>query len=527
MRKTAAARGWEIVAEYTDNDVSATKDRRDGTGWSQMLAAIRAGQANMILCTEPPRLMRTLPDFVILSKVLRARLVAVRSGLDSGTVGGALAWGQLVLIAEHEIAQKEERRIPYVRTRHAAGHPSPGMPPFGYRWVPSIERKAKKDETRWVVDPDEEKQVRWFFDEAVAVQNPSLATMCRDAEAKGWRTRSGAPWRPSTLRRVLMNPAYAALLPPLRVVDPDAPDDEPRAAERAGSEYVDIDECTAGAWEPIATEAEVRALRRVLTSPSRRKNRGEVARKWLLSGLALCAVCVDEGHPDAALRSGVERRGRRVYKCKRLHLSRLAEPIDALIKYCVVWRLSQADAASLLTPRDESKAVALTAQRRDLEDRVQRLHDMREADALTMPEYLERLEKVRADLVAVVAALDEEHAASPLVGIAGVHPSEVEARWTSLTLPRQRAVIAALLDVTVERVGPGRRFGTMEALAPTVPVQWREELADVAAQAALWERAQAEGVSEEDYQNAVNALPQTGLSGALGVALAAALAEAP
>jgi site-specific DNA recombinase len=48
------AKGWELVQEFTDNSVSASKARGKGTAWADMLAAAERGRVRHD-CSRRPR----------------------------------------------------------------------------------------------------------------------------------------------------------------------------------------------------------------------------------------------------------------------------------------------------------------------------------------------------------------------------------------------------------------------------------------------------------------------------------------
>src|SRR3954454_22017104 len=82
-RKLCAERGWDIVHEFTDNDVSASssKPRPD---YLRMLAAVDRGEAEVLVAWHVDRLTRKLTDLENLIEL------AQRTGLRIATVTGDL-----------------------------------------------------------------------------------------------------------------------------------------------------------------------------------------------------------------------------------------------------------------------------------------------------------------------------------------------------------------------------------------------------------------------------------------------------
>ncbi|KTS55746.1 hypothetical protein NS206_14870 [Microbacterium testaceum] len=111
-------RGWTLQDVYVDNDVSASKDRGEGTAWARMLADIDAGRVDCIVVVAVDRLMRRLSDVLEVRPPRRdVRVVVVRGGIDTADASGmgSFILGLFVLVAEQEI---------HTKTRRAIAHPT-------------------------------------------------------------------------------------------------------------------------------------------------------------------------------------------------------------------------------------------------------------------------------------------------------------------------------------------------------------------------------------------------------------------
>ncbi|MHD0175162.1 recombinase family protein, partial [Corynebacterium diphtheriae] len=62
IRALAEAKDWNVVEVYEDNAVSATKKRRAGTRWAEMLDDARAGRFSMVVAVDMDRLLRSTKD---------------------------------------------------------------------------------------------------------------------------------------------------------------------------------------------------------------------------------------------------------------------------------------------------------------------------------------------------------------------------------------------------------------------------------------------------------------------------------
>ena len=180
---------------------------------------------------------------------------------------------QLVLLAEREVKIKAQRAQRYARERRAAGHPSPGKAPHGYKWVAAANRDAKG--TRYEIDKAEAKDVKRIFKEFLS--GAPLGQIAHDLNSDGRKTRKGAKWHTSTVRRILMNPLYAALLPPSQ------------GSQSHDLAAIDLAACTPGAWKKLIKRDRLVAARDRLVGV--KPNHNGTARKWWLSGLAICSVC--------------------------------------------------------------------------------------------------------------------------------------------------------------------------------------------------------------------------------------------
>lgn len=211
-RAEAERRGWPVVLEdFSDNDTSGSKERGPKTDWAKMLRAFDDGLFDTLIVTETSRLTRSLTDVLKVRPPARdMRIIVIRQGIDTAINDFQLKL--LILVAEEEVRDKTIRDARYARDRRIAGHPSPGKAPHGYTWVAAPNRDARG--TRYEIDEDEAQDVRRIFKEFLA--GAPLGQIARDLNDAGRRTRKGAAWRSPTIRRILMNPLYAALLPPVQ-----------------------------------------------------------------------------------------------------------------------------------------------------------------------------------------------------------------------------------------------------------------------------------------------------------------------
>lgn len=457
-RAEARHRGWRVVREFADNDTSATKARGPRTDWAQMLKSFDAGEFDAVLVNDADRLTRRLVDVLeIMGEERRMRVLTVRGGID--TAQDDFMFKQFVLFAEREVALRRSRNQDYKVTRLRLGHPTPGAPAFGYRWVPAISRDDRG--TRYSIDEEEAATVRRMYAEFLA--GASLGQIARDLNADGRRTRNDAKWYATTVRDVLMNPTYAALLAPSQ------PTGEYDLAK------IQIEECIEGAWEPIVDKEQVLASRARLVG--RAPNHRGTARKWLLSGLAVCSTCKapvrsarGETHPTSRVDGTGKAESRRyhAYRCVNGHFMRNGDVLDEFIAEICINRLAEPDIADLLAPQPDAVDVgALTTRRRALAEREQDLAQLVAKGKMRAAAAEEALDQLAAELREIDDTIAAAVSSDPLAELASIE--DVRQWWEGQTLARHRAVVETLFEtLEICPVGKGKRVTTTDEAAATM-----------------------------------------------------------
>jgi site-specific DNA recombinase len=402
-RALAELRGWTVVGEYADDDVSASKTRGTGTSWARMLADADAGLVEVVVAVDLDRLLRSTRDLNTLVDHGLA-VVTVDGEIDLSTADGEFRASMLASIARFEVRRKGERQ-----TRANAGRAARGGIPKGVRLTGYT--------TAGEVVPDEAERVRAMFEGFAAGE--TLRSLSRDHDST-----------PSTVRTMLTNARYAGR----RVY----------LGEVVGE----------GSWEPIVTGDLFDLVNRRLSDPARVKNRsGSTARKALGTSLFRCEC-------GSTVRTAGSN-GR--YWCPECGLTRSMANVDALVLAVLYARLTRQDARDALTPDLDldplrATAEALRGRKSDLAalvaDGTMSAADVRAAAARLDDELAE----VERQIAAVVAP-----------AVTGVTEDELAAGLDALSLDRRRALVDALMTVTLHRGTRGSR-----AFDPsTVGIEWR------------------------------------------------------
>jgi site-specific DNA recombinase len=133
-----------------------------------------------------------------------------------------------------------------------------------------------------------------------------------------------------------------------------------------------------------------------------------------------------------------------------------AAEMDDLTRLIVIERMKRADAADLVaTPAGAVDVAGLRAELATCRTRLDEIAADYEEDRITRSQFLTRTDKRRAKMGEIEAQLAQATEVSPLAPLIGAE--DVAAAWDDLTLGQQRAVIKALVTITIEPAGRGRR----------------------------------------------------------------------
>jgi site-specific DNA recombinase len=429
------SRGWQLAAEFVDNDVSALS-RKPRPQFTEMMARADAGEFDVIAARHMDRLLRRLSEFVsVRDRCQKAgvAIVTAADGVDTSTDGGRLVAGILAMVAEGEVERKGARQRSAAEQAAKQGRWVGGRRAFGYEADGVTIRDA------------EAALIRQGYADVLAGE--SLAEVARRWDAAGFVTSLGNPWHRLAVKDVLSNPRHAGLRRHRPIED--------RVKIRQNPELGIVG---AAEWQAIVDETTWRAAVRILCDPSRlRTPRGG---KGLLTGVAVCGEC---GKP---VHRGGSSHGNASYRCSSgRHVSRKAQPIDQYVAQVAIGLLTRPDAADLwaaeLPDASELMAEADTLRRRredlalDYADGAMTREQFRAANT----RVLERL----AELEAKIAAAGKS---SPLAIVAA---DDVRATWDTLSVAQRRGIIAALMTPVLHLVGAGVRDFDPES----VEIRWK------------------------------------------------------
>ena len=245
VRCLIESRGWTVVAEFIDNDVSALS-RRPRPEFVKMMAGVDAGEFDVIVARHMDRLLRRLAEFEsVLERCQKTKtaIVTAADGVDTSTDGGRLVARILSSVAQGEVERKSARQRSAAVQAATQGRWVGGRRAFGY------------EADRVTVREDEAALIKQGYTDVLAGE--SLGEIARRWNAAGFVTSQGREWHRTAVKDVLTNPRHAGLRRYLAQED--------RAAMRQNPE---LGITGAAEWPAIVDEPTWRAAVRVLCDPT-------------------------------------------------------------------------------------------------------------------------------------------------------------------------------------------------------------------------------------------------------------------
>jgi site-specific DNA recombinase len=443
-RELAARLGYTVVRVFCDNDVSAYSGK-PRPEYNRMMMMLTAGKADVVLCWHTDRLHRSnteLEDYINIVEPRDITTETVKAGMiDLNTPVGRMVARQLCTIARYESEHRAER-VAVARERQArSGKFGGGRRPYGF------------EADGLTVIPGEAAVIVRMAD--AVMSGVPLRSVARDLRMLGIPTASGIQWTPEGVRDVLLRPRNAGLM-------------VHRETTRVRKPYSDNDIVGTAPWAAVLDEEVWRSVVAKLTDPDRRTNHVGPAPRWLGSGLYKCPC----GSGMRVHKAG-DHADRPVYRCQesgRGHVSVPAAEMDDLTRLIVIERMKRADASDLIsTPAGAVDVAALRAELATCRTRLDEIAADYEDDRITRSQFLTRTDKRRAKMGEIEAQLAQATEVSPLAPLIGAE--DVAAAWDDLTLGQQRAVIKALVTITIKPAGRGRRPAVRDRVSVDPPAQ--------------------------------------------------------
>jgi site-specific DNA recombinase len=441
VERLVNSRGWQVVAEFVDNDVSALS-RKPRPQFTAMMRRADAGEFDVIVARHMDRLLRRLSELE--STIERCQkagvaIVTASDGVDTSTDGGRLVARILSSVAQGEVERKGARQRSAAIQAAKQGRWVGGRRAFGY-----------EPDGVTIRDIEAALITQGYAD---VLAGETLSEVARRWDASGLLpTQSNKRWYRGTVKDVLTNPRHAGLR-------------RYRAAEERSRirQSPELGVVGNAEWPAIVDEATWRAAVRILCDPDRR--RAPIGGKGLLTGVAICGV---DGCGVKVHRGGAAH-GKPMYRCRSgRHVSRMSEPVDEYVSWVALERLQRAD-AGMLWAAELPDAKALMAEADVLRRERDGIDQDRADGHMDRARWRTMNERINGRLGEIEAQIAAAGSTSPLAIVAA---EDIAGTWAGLSVAQRRNIIGALMTPVLHPPGRGTKIFRPE----TVEVRWNGQL---------------------------------------------------
>jgi DNA invertase Pin-like site-specific DNA recombinase len=256
LRIAADQAGYSIAAEFEDDDVSAYQGKHARAGWNALLAAVDAGQVDVVMATAPDRFTRGSAVELDAFKVMCARngvtIHTLTMGVQDPKDPATAAVMQIMdAFGGLEVAQKTARQHARISDDVRNGVSPATRRVFGFEAVKGRAAGIRESEASHIREA-----VKFILEGGTTY---AVARQWREA---GVKTTIGTDWSSGTVRRTLLRPRLAGWL-------------------------THKDQLISQTLPAIITQEEHEAITALLTDPSRRPKPGP-KESALLSGIMRC-----------------------------------------------------------------------------------------------------------------------------------------------------------------------------------------------------------------------------------------------
>jgi site-specific DNA recombinase len=431
-RALAKQRGWLVVQKhvYVDNSRSAWKRDRKRPGWDAMLEAIERGELDAIVVYHGDRLIRQPWDLELLLRLADDRHLHLTSPTGERDLDNPD--DRYILRIEAAGNCRESDNTSRRTKRHYERLAEKGMARPGGRGGRSFGFNTdgltlRRSETKVIKEASRR-----------VLAGEKVGAICRDLATRKIRTTAGNDWEHTSLKKLLLRPRIAGLLE--------------RDGQIVGK----------AAWPAILDRDVWESVRAVLQGKAEAFSYTTNARRWLLTGLALCGTCDEPVSIRHNTRSAALLGYGCINKACPVKVHRAVHHLDPYVESAAIAFLNDDAFRARMRPAESGRLVA---EMHRLEAARQRMllafADDDSADAADVMRV--SLGKNRQDTERVRVELANSQAAHALDDLWGIDLG----RWQDLGLDRRRAAVNALMVVRIlpsGRRGPGFDPASVELL---------------------------------------------------------------
>jgi DNA invertase Pin-like site-specific DNA recombinase len=421
-RALVKRKGWTLAGTYVDNDISAA--RKEGKlpyrpQYQAMLSAIQAGDVDAVVVWDQDRLVRDPLEgeefYLLCERAGMHRLATIGGDVDIQTGEGILVARIRAAVAAEEVRKIRTRvQRKHLELAQAGKDVGGGTRPFGY------------EPDRSTIREGEAVIIREAASRVLA--GASIRSIAADLTARGVATVTGRPWHPTVLRNLLTSPRIAGL-------------------RGLHGEVVAKAE-----WPGIIDRATHEQLRAVLKDPERMK-RKQPARRYLLTGTAICGLC--GAKLVARPRSG----GRRCYVCTGgpgFHgcgkIRVLAEPLEEVVTEALFEALDSPKVArALASPKKGSDTKRLGDQLVAYQGRLETLKTEYSVEGLwSKTDFVRQRNELERRIEDVRSKLAERNGAR-FIGQVPSGSKRLRQWWESADVDERRSLVSAMVEAVEVR----------------------------------------------------------------------------
>jgi DNA invertase Pin-like site-specific DNA recombinase len=459
--------GWMIAEVYSDDGVSASKFTRKVRGdWQRLRGDVRARRLDLVWLWESDRGGREMEDWCGFlndcertgtliyihthgEHIYDCRIPRDKKALQEDGVDAEYSSAKSALNIKRAMAEKAERGDPH------------GFVPYGWRREYFHGADGRIIGSRDVVVEDQADVIREGTRRVIGGE--SLRSVAADLNDRGIPSPRGKAWNSTTLRQVL------------------------KRERNVGLRGHNGERHEGTGWDPILVKKDRKGglvadtdtfdlLEAILkqNSDDYAASGGSAVSKYLLAGIARCGAC---DSPVRALRQA--KANVDCYTCPGcFKVRRKRADVDDLVTRLVVGRLAKRDAAKLLAGDDDAtrdlvaKRDALRANLKNAESELNRALT-RESNPAVVKALTRQLVQQTTMLTPQLDELDQKIKASRGSGSHNLtdlaRPDIAEVWGDGVPLERKRAVIDALMTITILPVGSGTRWDPR-----SVKIEWNK-----------------------------------------------------
>lgn len=403
-RALAADRGLDVVAVFTDNDITAADPAVVRPGFEALLERVLAGDFDVVIVYAQDRFVRLAADLervIAIFSVSGTALLPVVGTTDFESPEGKLYARFNTLLGSYEVEKVKLRVRRKMQDNADKGLPFGGAAGYGF------------NPDKMTVNEDEATRIKEAAERVIA--GDALNAIVRDWTEVGYAFRGGRPWRPSALRRILIAPRTAGL--------------RQHQGEIIGK----------AAWPAILDRETYDRVCRILTNPAR--NKATTRDQKLLTAIIRCGKC---GKGLNAKRD--KNKGPR-YFCRHCHGTLVAaDHVDEIVVSDLLEAIDSAalaDAIRRQQKQDGSAADVNTLARleADLVDLANELG----AGSLTMAEWKAARAGIEKRMADLRRNIERQAADSTLADLAG-KGADLRNAWEDFSHGKKRKTINAVFE---------------------------------------------------------------------------------